>query len=256
MRLDDRDSGYHVDIIISGFPGKSVCHGGLGWSTIVLLQGHGRVALIDVGTFGMRQLLIDALAARGLKPDDVTDLLLTHAHHDHAINWVLFPHARIVIGDLELSWSLEEPWGRTMVPELYMKELKDWPTLHRAGDGEEVMPGVTAIIGPGHTPGHFVYLLEGRERDIIFTGDAAKNRAELISRAADMTYDPDVTRATIEAIWALWQRKPGNIVVPGHDKPMVLEDGVPTFIGSRISAIQIFSGDSLDQITTIDLEVS
>jgi hypothetical protein len=43
-----------------GFPGKSVCHGGLGWSSIVLLRGHGRVALIDAGSFGMRNAAITA----------------------------------------------------------------------------------------------------------------------------------------------------------------------------------------------------
>ena len=29
---------------------------------------------------------------------DVTDLLLTHAHHDHMVNWTMFGEARIVIG--------------------------------------------------------------------------------------------------------------------------------------------------------------
>jgi len=91
-------TGSNVDIIVSGYPGKSVCHGGLGWSTIALLRNGKRTALIDVGTFAHRSLLIEGLAARGLKPDDVTDVLLTHAHHDHAINWVLFAKARIVIG--------------------------------------------------------------------------------------------------------------------------------------------------------------
>jgi len=43
MKVD----GYDVDIVIQGYPGKSVCHGGLGWSSVVLLRGHGRVALID-----------------------------------------------------------------------------------------------------------------------------------------------------------------------------------------------------------------
>jgi hypothetical protein len=26
--------GYDIDIVVQGFPGKSVCHGGLGWSTV------------------------------------------------------------------------------------------------------------------------------------------------------------------------------------------------------------------------------
>ena len=50
---------------------------------------------------------------RGLKPKDVTDVLLTHSHHDHSVNWTLFRHARIVIGNTELNWSLGEPWGET-----------------------------------------------------------------------------------------------------------------------------------------------
>ena len=36
--------GYDIDIVIQGYPGKSVCHGGLGWSSVVLLRGAGRVA--------------------------------------------------------------------------------------------------------------------------------------------------------------------------------------------------------------------
>src|SRR5690606_33040976 len=116
-------AGYDLDLLVVGFPGKSVCHGGLGWSTIALLRGHGRVALIDTGPIGMRKLLIQRLSIHGLTPSDVTDVLLTHAHHDHCINWTLFPKARIAIGDTELDWSLQQPWGETPVPELYVKEL-------------------------------------------------------------------------------------------------------------------------------------
>ena len=55
--------GTEIDIIVQGFPGKSVCHGGLGWSTVVLLTGNGRVTLIDAGTFSMRKLVIAELDA-------------------------------------------------------------------------------------------------------------------------------------------------------------------------------------------------
>lgn len=71
------------------------------------------------------------------------------------------------------------------------------------------------------------------EQDIIFSGDACKNRAELISSDADMTYDPAITRASIATIWALWEAKPGSIVVPGHELPMILEDGKPRYLGER-----------------------
>src|SRR3954469_18147026 len=93
-----RSDAYEVDILVHGYPGKAVCHGGLGWSTIALLRGNGRVALVDVGSFAQRQLVVDGLARHGLKPDHVTDVLLTHSHWDHSVNWVMFPKARVVIG--------------------------------------------------------------------------------------------------------------------------------------------------------------
>jgi len=249
MKLDD----FEIDVMVSGFPGKSVCHGSLGWGSIVLVRGQGRVALIDVGTFGMRKLVHERLAERGLKPGDVTDVLLTHSHHDHAINWVLFRHARIVIGAHELDWSLEVPWGETPVAELYMKELQNWPTLHRAKDGEEVFPGITAHVSPGHTPGHLVYVLRGRAHDMVFTGDAAKNRAELVTRSADMSYDSKVTQATIEGIWRHWTRKPGSILVPGHDLPMVQEEGRIQYLGKREAAIRAWFGENLEETTVFQL---
>ncbi len=245
--------GWDIDVIVSGFPGKSVCHGSLGWSTIVLLRGHGRVALVDVGAFGMRKLLIAGLERRGLKPADVTDVVLTHSHYDHSINWVLFPHARIVIGAAELAWSVKEPWGETPVPELYVEKLEQWPTTARVEPGAEVLPGITAHLAPGHTPGCLVYRLRGDRSDIIFTGDAAKNRAELVSGDTDMTYDPAVSAASIKLIWELWRERPGSVVIPGHDLPMLQEDGVTRYIGRREAAIRAWYGDDMEQTTTIDL---
>src|ERR1700737_2502288 len=72
-------TGYEIDILVQGYPGKTVCHGGLGWSTIVLIRGHGRVALVDTGGFGVRKLVMERLGHHGLKPANVTDLLVTHA---------------------------------------------------------------------------------------------------------------------------------------------------------------------------------
>ncbi|HZP75947.1 MAG TPA: MBL fold metallo-hydrolase [Pseudolabrys sp.] len=249
MKIDD----YDIDIVVQGFPGKSVCHGGLGWSTVVLIRAHGRTALIDAGSFSMRTMLLKRLTDRGLKPKDVTDVLLTHSHHDHAVNWVLFSHARIVLGAEELAWSLTVPWGETPVPELYVRELERWPTLHRAAEGEEVFPGITAHLAPGHTPGSLVFVLHGAERDVIFTGDAAKNRAELVSGTTDMTYDPAISKASIEMIWSLWRKRPGSIVVPGHDMPMRLESGKTKYIDKREAAIVAWYGDDMETTTLFRL---
>jgi glyoxylase-like metal-dependent hydrolase (beta-lactamase superfamily II) len=252
MQID----GYAIDILVQGYPGKTVCHGGLGWSTIVLLRGHGRVALIDTGGFGVRKVIVERLAHHGLKPAEVTDLLVTHAHHDHCINWTLFGHARIVIGAAELAWALKEPWGETPVPELYVRELTTWPSVRQVTDGEEVLPGITAQIAPGHTPGHLIFLLQGRERDVIFTGDAAKNRAELVCGRADASYDAAVSSASIAKIWSLWGRRPGSVVVPGHDIPMVQKDGKTEYLGKREAAMKAWFGDDLETTTAIELTVA
>ncbi|MGA0129390.1 MAG: MBL fold metallo-hydrolase, partial [Burkholderiales bacterium] len=79
---------YRIDVIVHGFPGKSVCHGPLGFSTIALVRYKNKVALIDVGGFGQRLILLDRLKELGVTPEGVTDILLTHSHFDHAINWV------------------------------------------------------------------------------------------------------------------------------------------------------------------------
>jgi glyoxylase-like metal-dependent hydrolase (beta-lactamase superfamily II) len=245
--------GWDIDVIVHGYPGKSVCHGALGWSTIALLRGHGRVVLVDAGSFGMRRLLIDGLAARGLAPADVTDLLLTHAHWDHSVNWTLVSQARIHIGRVELDWALGEPWGETPVPELYVRELDKWPTVSRVDDGAEVLPGITAHIAPGHTPGCLVFCVDGGQSDTIFTGDAAKNRAELVSGETDMTYDASVSRETIARVWEIWRRKAGSVVVPGHDLPMVQDGGVTRYLGTRDAAITSWFGDAIDQTTRFSL---
>jgi len=69
---------------------------------------------------------------------------------------------------------------------------------------QECMPGLKAHAEPGHTPGHLVFVIEGKERDAIFTGDAGENRAELLSRKGEATYRRDaqqgVDRADLAAV--------------------------------------------------------
>lgn len=248
------DCGSHqIDIIVTGYPGKSVCHGSLGWSTIALIRYGDRRALVDVGSFSQRKLLLEYFTANAIAPTDITDVLLTHAHYDHSINWVMFEKARIVIGGHELDWSLDQPWGMTAVPELYVRELAGSDRLHRIAPGDAVFPGVRAHLGPGHTPGCLVYVLDAGERDVIFTGDACKNRAELVSRDTDMTYDAAVSRATIDLIWELWRQKPGSVLVPGHDLPMIIEGDQPQYLGTREAAVSAWFGDGMDQTTLISL---
>jgi N-acyl homoserine lactone hydrolase len=245
---------YRIDILIQGFPGKAVCHGGLGWSTIALLRSSDRTILVDVGSFGMRKPLEKQLRAQGVAPDAVTDVVLTHAHYDHSVNFTLFPNATVWIGAAELAWASAQPPGFDPLPELYVQALARESRVRRITPGEDFLPGFAAFAAPGHTPGSLVFHLTANETPVIFTGDAAKNRAELLSRRADASEDEAVSAASIDAIWALWRRVPGTLLIPGHDLAMVLDEaGRPTYVGARAAGIAAWFSETLEDTTPIDL---
>ena len=246
--------GYRLDILVQGYPGKTKRHGGLGWSTVALLRGHGHTVVLDTGGFGVRGLILEALGRLDVAASEVTDLLLTHLHYDHVMNWPLFVGARMVVGRTELDWAKGLPFGDPLVPELYVSELAKHPRLVTVEDGDEVLPGITAHLVPGHTPGHLMFLVQGDESgDLLLIQDAAKYRAELLQRAADMTYDPAVTAASINRIWEVWQRKPGSVLLPGHDQAMVLRDGIPVRMNRVDAAIIAIMGTDIADRVEINL---
>lgn len=248
---------YQVDVLIQGFPGRSICHGGLGWSTVALLRGEGRVILVDVGAFGMRKPLERRLKEHLVRPEDVTDVVLTHAHYDHVVNFTLFPNARIWIGQVEIDWAAAQPPGFNPLPELYVQELVRSERVTKVASGEEFIPGIHAHAVPGHTPGHLLFILDNGENDILFTGDSAKNRAELLSRKVIDTDDGEESARSIELIWRYWRQRPGNLLIPGHDLTMALDArGEPTYLGEREAGIRVWFTESIEQSDVIDLTLS
>ena len=143
--------------------------------------------------------------------------------------------------------------GRTPVAEFYAIELKKHPRVELLQDGDEVLPNMIAMDAPGHTPGHLMFVLSKGSRDVLFTGDAAKNRAELLSMTADASMNEAQSKASFKKMWDLWRRRPDNLLVPGHDIPMILKDGKPVYVGEREAAIVAWRGDDLEQLTTYDL---
>ena len=75
----------------------------------------------------------------------------------------------------------------------------------------------------------------------------------VLSKSVDMTFDASVSRASIEHIWSLWTARPNNILVPGHDLPMVLDGGEPRYLGTREAAIRAWFGEDLNQTTVISI---
>ena len=106
------------------------------------------------------------------------------------------------------------------------------------------------MLAPGHTPGSLVFHLTANPVPVIFSGDAAKNRAELISRRVDMSEDDAASKASIDAIWQLWRSVPGTLLIPGHDLTMRLDDaGNPVYVGERRAGIFGWFGESLEDTT-------
>ncbi|GAA5003702.1 MBL fold metallo-hydrolase [Actinopolymorpha pittospori] len=216
--------GYEFSILIQGFPGRSTHHGGLGWSTVPLLRGHGETMLVDTGGYGYRIPLLEAFEAYGVAPEDVTTVLLTHCHWDHAANFPLFPNARVVVPRPELEWAAAQPVGTWELPEFHVAELARAANVTRIEDGDEPLPRVRAIATPGHTPGHFSYQVAGTEGPLVFGGDAVKNEVELLTAQADMTLDPAQSSLSIKKIRDLLASDPSTILVCGHDRLLSLRD--------------------------------
>jgi glyoxylase-like metal-dependent hydrolase (beta-lactamase superfamily II) len=146
-----------------------------------LIRSAGAVVLVESGPGSTLSGLEAGLAGEGLSPRDVTHLLLTHIHLDHAgaagwlarqgaevyVHPVGAPHmlnpekllasARRIYGD-----RMDSLWGEFLpVPE---------EKLHIVGDMEEIEIGALRfrpVNTPGHAEHHYAYIFE----DICFSGD-------------------------------------------------------------------------------------
>jgi glyoxylase-like metal-dependent hydrolase (beta-lactamase superfamily II) len=134
-----------------------------------LVRGGGHNILIDSGFYHEKFFPqwrptdfvkpSDTLKRVGLKPEDITDLIITHMHWDHADGMDLFPKARIWIQKDELQYYTGEAWQspRTHggidpddVTTLVKLNTQGHVTLVN-GDGQEILPGVTCYTGGKHT---------------------------------------------------------------------------------------------------------
>ena len=165
----------------------------LSWSNVYVLTDGNEAVLIDTGLKQDRSALLAGLQQIGIAETQVTAVLLTHAHCDHAGNVAYF--TRTSGGKAKLSvHRLEAPYivfpRQPYTPKGFGKLLRPFTSLCLAV-GEYLFPvercsvevlleqdtmveapgGALRVIAcPGHTPGHVAYF---RERDgLLFTGDA------------------------------------------------------------------------------------
>jgi len=120
-----------------------------------------------------KDLLPQRLAEIGITPEDVSTVFMSHLHYDHSGFLKAFPHAEVIIQRAEYSFAFNPP---SYVEGIYVRSDFDIPGLKwRLIDGDEfLMPGITAVLTAGHSPGHQSLMVElPQSGSIILTGDCA-----------------------------------------------------------------------------------
>lgn len=141
--------------------------------------------------------LPEALAAIDISPDQVTHVIFTHAHPDHIwgvlddFDEPAFVNARYMIGRIERDYWLDPTTPETIDParlsfvagaKRRIETLGD--LLEVFEDDDEILPGIKAVMTPGHTPGHTSFDLANQlfvAGDVITNPHLAFRRPDILS---------------------------------------------------------------------------
>ena len=173
------------------------------------------------------QELPAAMAGAGLALDDVSEVVLTHAHGDH-IDGLVHVARRVLINETELRYLrsttprvlhsvLRQPLPAGFAPEPFALDGGPFGAFARSralsDDGR-----IVAVDTPGHTPGHIsVICVDDSGRHVMLAGDATDSLEQLYARRADAVGpDPKVHVATLETILAHCAAHP-TVYLPSHD---------------------------------------
>jgi glyoxylase-like metal-dependent hydrolase (beta-lactamase superfamily II) len=203
-----------------------------------LIRGGGRNILFDSGFYRdqfMKQWHptdyvkpSEAVARLGLKPEDITDVIISHMHWDHADGMDLFPKAKIWLQKDELEYYAGEAWqSRRTHGGIDADDVMAAVKLNTQGrvglvngDAQEILPGITAYTGGKHTyASQFVavntvvgavvlasdnmYLYENLEKHAAI--------AQTLDRDSNLRAQDRMKQLAADARW----------IIPGHD-PLVM----------------------------------
>jgi glyoxylase-like metal-dependent hydrolase (beta-lactamase superfamily II) len=197
---------------------------------LYLLEGNGELALVDSGPSSCLPALRNFLATRGLTLGNISTLLLTHIHFDHAG----------AAGTL----AKENPNLRVYVHEIGAKHLKDPSRLLKSatrlyGDALQQMFGeflpvaeenIHALTGgesiraagreievaytPGHASHHVSYF--DQSTGAAFTGDTTGMRLPGYKIVAPLTPPPDIDLASFTESFAEIERRNPTQLLLSH----------------------------------------
>ena len=209
----------------------------------MVVETEGRIILIDTG-WGDKQDakffrhvnlhggegLIEGLRKRGYRPEDITDVFLTHLHADHCGGCVkgknvkgnyelTFPEATYHISRHQWEWANK---NNLREADSFLEEnimpIGDSGHLNLIEKDGELFPGFSVMICYGHTPGLMIPLIKYNGKTLVYTGDLMPTIAH-IPLIWNMSYDIESLK-TIEEKQRLLNEalEGGYILVFQHDE--------------------------------------
>ena len=171
-----------------------------------------------------------ALGAAGVAADDVTLVVLSHAHPDHIGGLtaqgsdgrrVVFRRARHVISRTEYEYwtSGRVPGDVAWMGELARQQLIPVDRaglLDLAAGEQEVAPGIRLVPAPGHTPGHMAIWLGSGSQQAIFLADAVLGAPNFAHPDWTSVFDTDRTQAARTRRQLLDQAARDTAIVAGY----------------------------------------
>jgi glyoxylase-like metal-dependent hydrolase (beta-lactamase superfamily II) len=170
-------------------------------SAYVLDEGDGKVALVDAGNDAAGTALLAELTRRGLGPDAVADILLTHGHPDHTAGVHLFPKAQVYALAAEVPLVEGKVAAKGPLPRLFPASDNGARVTHAVQNGDRIPLGshtAEALAVPGHTAGSAAWLVDG----VLFLGDSADatKDGKLVGAKYIFSDDPAQNEASLHAL--------------------------------------------------------
>lgn len=160
--------------------------------------------------------VLPQLAAIGVAPEAVSQIILSHAHGDHTGHLRAFPNARVTIQRLEYEAAMADT--RRMNYAEYASPWIDWNIV----DGDvRLMDGIDLVLTRGHQPGHqsAVVRLPGSGTRIL-VGDVADLRENFDREVLGSSMDDPAALASIRRLKDIARAENSRLVLL-HDPDFV-----------------------------------
>jgi glyoxylase-like metal-dependent hydrolase (beta-lactamase superfamily II) len=200
-----------------------------------LIRGGGRNILFDSGFHRERWFKLwmikdylrpdEGVRLAGVKPEEVTDVVISHAHWDHTGGIDLFPHATVWIQKQEFRYYTGDAWQtggqHGGIDPDDVQELVKLNTEGRLklvdGDNVEIFPGIRAYTGGRHTYASQYIRVEG-DPPFVLASDNVYLYRNLAEHAASATFNDSDHDANVAAqVRMIELAGSPDRVIPGHD---------------------------------------